>query len=68
MQALARGGLANSPAALLPELERLAASPSEATRVMDSAAPTAETAEQMIQETVNGSIVQWYAYGLLEAA
>jgi len=68
MQALERAGLANSVSALLPELERLAKNPAVAARVMDVAEPTAEIARDMIQDVVSRSIVQWYAYGLLEAA
>lgn len=68
MQALNRAGLANSVAALLPELDRLAKSPAQAARVMDVAEPTAEIAHHMIEDSVGRSIIQWYAYGLLEAA
>ncbi|MDX2028478.1 MAG: methyltransferase regulatory domain-containing protein [Alphaproteobacteria bacterium] len=68
MQALNRAGLANSVAALLPELGRLAQNPSRAARVMDTAEPTPETAHNMIEDAVGRSIIQWYAYGLLEAA
>jgi hypothetical protein len=64
MQALDRAGLANSVSALLPELKRLAASENG----MRMAAPTAETAHLMVEDIVSRSIVQWYAYGLLEAA
>ena len=53
---------------LLPELQRLALRPAEAARVMDTADPTPATAHSMIEDTVSRSIVQWYAYGLLEAA
>lgn len=66
MQALNRAGLVNSVSALLPELERLAKSPMA--RVAGLQEPTAETAYQMINDAVSESIVQWYAYGLLEAA
>ena len=68
MQALNRVGLANSVSALLPELERLAKDPASAARVMDMAEPTPEMATNMIKDTVAQSIIQWYAYGLLEAA
>jgi len=68
MQALNRVGLANSVAALLPELQRLARDPASAARVMDTAEPTPEIACNMIKDTVSQSIVQWYAYGLLSAA
>ncbi len=68
MQALDRAGLANSVAALLPELERLAKNPGQAARVMDVTEPTADIARQMIEDTVSRSIIQWYAYGLIEAA
>ena len=68
MQALDRAGLANSVSALLPELERLAKSPKEAASVMDSTTPTPESARQMIEDACSASIVQWYAYGLLQAA
>lgn len=68
LQALARAGLANSVSALLPELQRLAKNPSQAARVMDVTEPTAEMAHHMIEEVVKKSIVQWYAYGVLEAA
>ncbi len=67
MQALNRVGLADSVSALLPELQRLAQDPSQAAKVMDSE-PTAESAKQMIEDAVSESILQWYAYGLLEAA
>jgi Predicted methyltransferase regulatory domain len=67
MQALNRVGLADSVSALLPELERLAQNPSQAARIMDGE-PTAESAKQMIEDVVSESILQWYAYGLLEAA
>lgn len=67
MQALDRAGLANSVSALLPELERLAKNPALAAYVGDGA-PTATSAHAMIEDTVSRSIVQWYAYGLLEAA
>lgn len=68
IQALDRAGLANSVSALLPELQRLAKNPAQAARVMDAAEPTAETARSMIEDVVKTNIVQWYAYGLLEAA
>jgi hypothetical protein len=68
MQALGRAGLANSVSVLLPELERLAKNPAQAAKVMDTAEPTAEMAQNMIQDVVGKSIVRWYAYGLLEAA
>lgn len=68
MQALNRAGLANSVSALLPELERIAKDPASSSRVSNVAEPTAETAHQMINDVVSESIVQWYAYGLLEAA
>ncbi len=68
MQALGRAGLADSVSALLPELERLAKNPAQAAAIMDVAEPTAEIAQHMIQDVVAKSIVQWYAYGLLEAA
>lgn len=68
MQALNRAGLANSVSALLPELERIAKDPSSSARVTEVVDPTAETAYQMINDVVSHSIVQWYAYGLLEAA
>jgi len=68
MQALDRAGLANSVSVLLPELQRLAKNPGEASRIMDAANPTSDTAHHMIEDTVSRSIVQWYAYGLLEAA
>jgi hypothetical protein len=67
MQALDRAGLANSVPALLSELERVARNPSLATYVSDSA-PTATSARALVEDTVSRSIVQWYAYGLLEAA
>lgn len=68
IQALDRVGLANSVSALMPELERLAKNPSQAAAIMDVAEPTAEIAHNMITDVVSKSIVQWYAYGLLEAA
>jgi hypothetical protein len=68
MQVLNRVGLADSVAALLPELERLAKDPASAARIMDAAVPTEEIATNMIKDTVSQSIVQWYAYGFLEAA
>ena len=68
MQALNRAGLANSVSALLPELERLAKNPASAAQITDTATPTEETAYKMINDVVSQSIVQWYAYGLLEAA
>jgi hypothetical protein len=66
MQALDRAGLANSVSALLPELERLAKNPALASFVTADA--TAAGAQTMIEDTVSRSLVQWYAYGLLEAA
>lgn len=68
MQALGRAGLANSVSALMPELERLAKNPAQAAKIMDTTEPTAEMAQTMIKDVVGKSIVQWYAYGLLEAA
>lgn len=68
MQALNRAGLANSVSALLPELERLAKEPASVSGLTDGVEPTAEVAYQMINDVVSHSIVQWYAYGLLEAA
>lgn len=68
MQALNRAGLANSVAALLPELERLAKDPAASSRISEVTEPTPEFAHQMINDSVSQSIVQWYAYGLLEAA
>ncbi|MFY9287891.1 MAG: methyltransferase regulatory domain-containing protein [Alphaproteobacteria bacterium] len=68
IQALSRAGLANSVSALMPELERLAQNPAQAAKIMDAAQPTPEMARDMVQDIVGKSIVQWYAYGLLEAA
>ncbi|HEU0118623.1 MAG TPA: methyltransferase regulatory domain-containing protein [Alphaproteobacteria bacterium] len=68
MQALGRGGLVNSVSALMPELQRLAKNPAQAAAVMDVAEPTPEVARSMIEDVVTKSLVQWYAYGLLEAA
>jgi hypothetical protein len=68
MQALDRAGLADSVSALFPELQRLAQNPATSARVLNSKTPTPEAAQAMVQEIVNRSIVQWYAYGLLEAA
>ena len=68
MQALARAGMADSVSALMPELEQLITNPALASRVMDTPNPTPEDAQSMIQDTVNRSIVQWYALGLLKAA
>ncbi|HEY4124943.1 MAG TPA: methyltransferase regulatory domain-containing protein [Rhizomicrobium sp.] len=67
LQALNRGGLANSIAALLPELQRLAKNPTMAAHIMDSGNPTEEVAHHMIEDTVAQSITRWYAYGLLAA-
>jgi hypothetical protein len=68
MQALDRGGLANSVEALFPELQRLAKYPDRAQRIMHASEATPEIARQMVEDTVSQSIVQWYAYGLLQAA
>jgi hypothetical protein len=68
MQAVYRAGLANSVDALLPELKRLAQNPVQAARIMDVAEPTSEVAHHMIEEVLSKSMVQWYAYGILEAA
>jgi hypothetical protein len=68
MQALNRAGLADSVSALLPELQRLAKNPIASARIMDSADPTPESAQGMIQDIVAQSIVQWYAYGLMAGA
>lgn len=68
MQALDRAGLANSISALLPELQRIANNPKLAAQIMDVAMPTEETARQMIESSLNQSIIRWYAYGILEAA
>lgn len=68
MQALDRAGLANSVSALMPELERLTKNPALSIYLKDAASPTAIEAQDLIKDTVSRSIVQWYAYGLLEAA
>lgn len=68
MQALDRVGLVKSISALLPELQRIANNPRLAAQIMDVAVPTEETARQMIESTLNQSIIRWYAYGILEAA
>ena len=67
MQALGRAGVANAADVLLPELERLANDPA-AQRIMDGMTPSSDAARKMIAYSVSHSIVQWYAYGLLEAA
>ena len=68
IQALDRVGLADSVSALMPELERLAKNPAAASRIMDTTEPTPELAHDMIEASVSRSILQWYAYGVLEAA
>jgi hypothetical protein len=68
IQALDRVGLADSVSALMPELERLAKNPAEASRIMDTTEPTPEMAQGMITDAVTQSILRWYAYGVLEAA
>ena len=68
IQAIDRGGLVNSVAALLPELQRLSKNPKEAMRILDTSEPTQETAENMIHNVLERSMVQWYAYGILETA
>ncbi|MER2519488.1 MAG: methyltransferase regulatory domain-containing protein [Bdellovibrionales bacterium] len=68
MQALDRAGLVNSISALLPELQRIANNPKLAAQIMDVAMPTEETARQMIESSLQGDIIKWYAYGILEAA
>lgn len=68
IQAVDRGGLVNSVAALLPELQRISKNPADAARIMDAADPTQEIAENMIKDVLGRSIIQWYAYGILEAA
>lgn len=68
MQALGRTSLANSVSALLPEMQRLAKDSALATELMGTSQATPEAAQGMIQDVISKSIVQWYAYGLMEAA
>jgi hypothetical protein len=67
MQALNRAGLTNSVSALMPELRRIANTPSAKT-IFKSADPTAEIAQELIRDVVGKSLPQWYAYALLSAA
>ena len=69
IQAIDRGGLANSVSAILPELVRLTKNPSDASYVLGTTDElTPEMAEHMIKDVLQKSIIQWYAYGVLEAA
>ena len=68
IQAVERAGLTDSVAALLPELERIALNPSAAASIMDTVQPSTEMAETMIKDVLERSMIQWYAYGILEAA
>jgi len=54
MQALNRAGLADSVAALLPELQRLARNPSQGARIMDTTEPTAETGLEVTWGFITG--------------
>ncbi|MDD3287920.1 MAG: methyltransferase regulatory domain-containing protein [Alphaproteobacteria bacterium] len=67
IQAISRAGMADSIAALLPELARVAKDPALSAKVTGIAEPTAEAAHNMIDEVVTRSLIQWYAYGLLAA-
>jgi hypothetical protein len=67
MQALNRGGLNNSVAALMPEIRRIANTP-VAMSVLKLENATAEEAHAFILDVVGKSLPQWYAYALLEAA
>ncbi len=67
MQALNRAGLADAVSALYPELQRMVEA-GTSHKVMEVAEPTPEAACNMVQDVVGRSIVQWYAFGLLEAA
>ncbi len=67
MQALNRGGMADSPSKLLPELIRLSEDPSLCSQIIDAAEPNEEIAVNMIKETVGNSMMRWCAYGLIAA-
>ena len=67
MQAINRVGMADSAGALLIELERIANEPALAALIMDAAEPTADMADNIMQDVIERSMVQWYAYGLLAA-
>ncbi len=67
MQAINRAGLADSVDALLIELMRVSNDPALASKIMDTADPTAESAHNMVQDVVNQSLLRWTAYGLLAA-
>lgn len=67
IQALNRVGLAHTPGAVLMELQRLANDPAVAATIMDLAEPTEALAEEMTEDVIRRSMIQWYAYGLLAA-
>jgi hypothetical protein len=67
MQALNRAGLSNSVSALMPELRRIANTPT-ALSIMQTDEPTPELARALVQDVVGKSLPQWYAYALLGAA
>ena len=68
IQALDRGGLTKSVAVLMTELERLSKDKNVAMQVFGDATPTLEIAQTMVQDVLKRSVIQWYAYGILEAA
>ncbi len=67
MQAINRAGLADSVDALLLELLRVSNDPALASKIMDTASPTPESAHNMVQDVVSQSLLRWTAYGLLAA-
>jgi hypothetical protein len=67
MQALNRAGLSNSVSALMPELRRIAHTPT-GMKIMQADEPTPEMAQSLVRDVVGKSLPQWYAYALLGAA
>jgi len=67
IQAINRVGLNGSVSALMPELRRIANTPT-AEKIIQEKEPTPEGAHAMIIDIAGKSLPQWYAYALLEAA
>lgn len=67
LQAVDRGGMAESAGVLLPELQRLAHDPVKAQTVLQGQEPTPETAMNIIVDVCTRDMIGWYALGILAA-
>lgn len=66
LQAICRTGAVNSAGALFEELTNISKSrPALAAQIMDSAEPSTELTDSIIETVITNDATRWYAYGLM---